>query len=354
MSDPAFETLILPIENGDIPYTGTERVLFLRARMHPAMKLFHEGQVTCEQSFAPERDRLQAGGFTVVAETDETDFDLVFVLPGRQRQEARAELARAATLVKPGGWVVVAALNTEGAKTLVSDMAALFGSVDQLSKNKCRVIWIEETSAELDQSLKAEWAKLDAPRPILDGAWISRPGIFAWDRIDPASRLLADHLPDTLAGKGADLGCGFGFLARTVLERAPKVTALDLYEAEKRALDLARENLKAFSETKILHGLWSDVTRGLEGTYDFIVSNPPFHQSGKAGRTDVGQDFIRAAAAGLRIGGVFYMVANRHLPYEATLKETFRAVDMIADEGGYKVIRAVKGAVGGAAKGKGR
>lgn len=354
MSDPAFETLILPIENGDIPYSGTERILFLRARMHPAMKLFHEGQVTCEQSFAPERDRLQAAGFSVVDETDETGFDLVLVLPGRQRQEARAELARAASLVKPGGWVVAAAPNTEGAKTLEHDMAALFGAVDHLSKHKCRVVWTELSETELDRTLKTEWAKLDAPRPILDGAWISRPGIFAWDRIDPASQLLADHLPDTLAGKGADLGCGFGFLARTVLERAPQVSALDLYEAEKRALDLARQNLKAFSETKILHGIWSDVTRGLEETYDFIVSNPPFHQSGKAGRTDVGQDFIRAAAAGLRIGGVFYMVANRHLPYEATLKEAFRDVEMIADEGGYKVIRAVKGAMKGPMKGKGR
>ena len=52
--------------------------------------------------------------------------------------------------------------------------------------------------------------------------------------------------------------------------------------------------------------------------------------------------FIRAAAGGLRSGGIFYMVANRHLPYEATLKDVFAHVEMIADEGGYKVIRAIK------------
>lgn len=342
MTDPAFETLLLPLENGDVPYAGTDRVLFLRARMHPALKLFHKPLLTCEQSFAPDRDRLETAGFSVVAETDDKDFDLVLVLPGRQRQEARAELAHAATLVKPGGWVVAAAPNNEGAKTLASDMAALFGPVDHLSKHKCRVIWIEVTEADLDKALLADWAKLDAPRPILDGAWVSRPGIFAWDRIDPASKLLAGHLPDSLAGKGADLGCGFGYLARTVLERCPKVTALDLYEAEKRALDLARENLKQFAGTKTLTGIWSDVTRGIEGPYDFIVSNPPFHLTGKADRADVGQGFIRAAAQGLKPGGVFYMVANRHLPYEATLNEVFQSVDMLADEGGYKVIRAVK------------
>ncbi|MDN3718595.1 methyltransferase [Roseibium salinum] len=89
-------------------------------------------------------------------------------------------------------------------------------------------------------------------------------------------------------------------------------------------------------------GIWSDVTKGIEGPYDFIVSNPPFHQAGKADRTDVGQGFIRAAAAGLRSGGDFYMVANRHLPYEQTLTEVFAHVVQLADEGGYKVIKAVK------------
>lgn len=343
MTDPALETLLLPLENGDVPYAGSERVLFLRARMHPALRLLEKGQLVCEQSFAPDRDRLEAGGFSVVAETEDTGFDLVLVLPTRQRQEARAVLARAAALVKPGGWVIAAAPNNEGAKTLEHDMAALFGPVDHLSKHKCRAVWTEVNAAGLDQGLLEDWAKLDAPREILDGAYVSRPGIFAWDRIDAASKLLADHLPDTLSGRGADLGCGFGFLARTVLERCPKVSTLDLYEAEKRALDLAKENLKEFSGKRTMHGFWSDVTRGIEGPYDFIVSNPPFHQSGKADRKDVGQGFIRAAASGLRSGGVFYMVANRHLPYEATLNDVFGQVEMIADEGGYKVIRAVKG-----------
>ncbi len=50
-----------------------------------------------------------------------------------------------------------------------------------------------------------------------DRRWpfLSRPGVFAWDRIDPASALLAEHLPADLAGRAADLGAGYGFVART-------------------------------------------------------------------------------------------------------------------------------------------
>lgn len=343
MTDPALETLFLPIDTETIPLSEGARVLFMRARSGLPLKSLEKDGLTCEQSFAPDRDRLAAAGYTVVPEAGEGDYDLVLVLPTRQRQEARAQLARAVSRAKPGAFIVAAAPNTEGAKTLEADLAALLGAADKLSKNKCRVVWGEVREEAFDRALLAEWQGLDAPRPVLDGAYVSRPGIFAWDRIDPASKLLTEQLPDTLSGKGADLGCGFGYLARTVLERCPKVAAMDLYEAEKRALDLARENLSSFSGKRQLSGIWSDVTKGIEGPYDFIVSNPPFHQSGKADRADVGQGFIRAAAAGLRPGGVLYMVANRHLPYEQTLADVFASFEIIADEGGYKVIRAVKG-----------
>ncbi|XYK81845.1 MAG: class I SAM-dependent methyltransferase [Labrenzia sp.] len=343
MSDPALETLVLPISSGDVDLPDRARILVLRARAGRPLKDLEPYDVVCEQSFAPDRDALQKAGFKVDAETSEDSFDAVLVLPGRQRQEARALLARAATNTRPGGTVIACAPNTEGAKTLEQDFAALFGSADKLSKNKCRVVWAPVDASNLDTALMTDWSGLDAPRPVLDGAYISRPGVFAWDRIDPASRLLAENLPDSLSGRGADLGAGFGYLSRQVLEKAPKVAALDLYEAEKRALDLAEQNLAPFKGKKAMTGIWSDVTKGIEGPYDFLVSNPPFHQSGKADRADVGQGFIRAAAQGLRSGGVFYLVANRHLPYERTLGEVFDRVEMLADAGGYKVIKATKG-----------
>ncbi|KAG0921461.1 hypothetical protein G6F32_015094 [Rhizopus arrhizus] len=76
--------------------------------------------------------------------------------------------------------------------------------------------------------------------------------VFAWDRIDPASALLAEHLPADLAGRAAALGAGYGYLSRELLERCPKITALDLYEAEQRALALALHG----------HGLVGDLDTG--------------------------------------------------------------------------------------------
>lgn len=342
-TDPVLKTLFLPLETAQVDLDEEARVLFLRARAGRELALLDVADLTCEQSFAPSRDALDKAGYKVSAETDEDGFDLVLVLPTRQRQEARAQLARAAMKVRPGGMVLACAANTEGAKTLESDLESLLGGADSLSKNKCRVVWHSMDPEKLDTGLMAEWSRLDEPRAVLDGSWQSRPGLFAWDRIDPASRLLIDHLPETLSGRGADLGAGFGVLSRALLDKAPKVTSIDLYEAEKRALDLAQENLKSYRERATLTGIWSDVTKGIEGPYDFVIMNPPFHQTGKADRADVGQGFIKAAFDGLRSSGLLYLVANRHLPYEHTLKDLFASVDMIADEGGYKVICARKG-----------
>jgi 16S rRNA (guanine1207-N2)-methyltransferase len=151
---------------------------------------------------------------------------------------------------------------------------------------------------------------------------------------------LVQCLPGDLAGRGADLGAGYGYLSRELIERCPGVTALDLYEAESRALEQARVNLAQARLVPVLH--WHDVTAGLPHTYDFIVSNPPFHQ-GRADEPALGQAFLRAAAAALVPGGRLLVVANRHLPYEATLAEGFAEVRVLREADGFKVIHAVRG-----------
>ena len=82
-------------------------------------------------------------------------------------------------------------------------------------------------------------------------------------------------------------------------------------------------------------------TLAVNGDLDFIVTNPPFHDGGAEDKR-LGQNFIRQAAAMLKKGGVLWLVANRHLPYEADINEAFKRVRMAADAGGYKVFEAIK------------
>jgi 16S rRNA (guanine1207-N2)-methyltransferase len=67
--------------------------------------------------------------------------------------------------------------------------------------------------------------------------------------------------------------------------------------------------------------------------------NPPFHDGGVEDQA-LGRTFIRRAAEALRPGGTCWLVANRHLPYEAELKAHFRRVAPIVEAEGYKIYEA--------------
>jgi 16S rRNA (guanine1207-N2)-methyltransferase len=340
--DPALETLFLPFAEGRLAWPSQgEAAMFLRARDGWPLRQQTLPGLVCEQSFKPEADALSQAGFAVNVADAQKTYDVVLILPPRQRDEARALLARAVAMTKPGGRVIASQSNDEGARSTEGDLAKLTGDVESMSKNKCRVFWTASL-ARLDASLVADWQQLDAVRPIADGRFVSRPGIFAWDRIDVASALLAEHLPASLRGRAADLGAGFGYLSAELLTRCPGVTALDVYEAENRALELARVNLKQFEGRATLNYRWHDVSIGLPDEYDVIVTNPPFHAQRGIDRPDIGKRFIAVAADSLRPGGSLWLVANRHLPYEAVLSHSFDSVRTVVQQHGYKIISAVR------------
>lgn len=342
-SDPVLDTLLLPFATGGLAWPDAP-VLFLRARDGWALRQFPLRRLACEQSFKPDADALVRSGLEVVevALPSPQGFPLVLVLPPRQRDEMRALFARAVSLAVPGGIVVACMANDEGAKSGEGDLQKLAGLGGKLTKNHCRVFWTPPLGGVGDAGLLAQWSQLDAQRPILEGRFVSRPGVFAWDRIDAASALLAGCLPRDFTGAGADLGAGYGFLSAEILAHNENVSALHLYEAEARALDCAKINLAPFADTTDLDFRWHDVTAGLPQTYDFVVTNPPFHTTQKTGRPDIGQRFIAVAAQALKPGGRLWLVANRHLPYEQALGANFGRVRVAAERDGFKAIEAVK------------
>jgi 16S rRNA (guanine1207-N2)-methyltransferase len=335
-ADPALETLLLPLRQGLLQWPG-EGVLFLRARDGASLHDLSLPGLVCEQTFKPDADALSAAGLSL-AVAESRKYPLVMVLPPRQRDEARALLARAVSLVEPGGRVLASQGNNEGARSSEKDLEAIAGELHTLTKHRCRAFWSGPLQGPIDEPLATQWLALDAVRRIAGDRFLSRPGVFAWDRIDAASALLAEHLPDNLTGDAADLGAGFGYLSVELLTRCKGIRSLHLYEAEARALDLARLNLESF-RTPIEYR-WHDVTRGLPQSYDVIVTNPPFHTGAGREQPDIGRRFIAVAAESLTARGELWLVANRHLPYEATLQGRFSRIRTVAQEAGFKIIHA--------------
>lgn len=342
--DPAARALLHPFAEGRLAWP--ERALWLRARAQPLASVRDATTLAATQPLQPEASQLQRAGVTLVDEDalPEAAYPLLLVLPTRQREESRALFAKACAAVAPGGVVVVAAANDAGAKALQADLERLAGALVVVSKAHCRVFWTRP-DAECDAERIAAWRVLDAPRRIASdavpgGGFCSRPGVFAWDRVDAASALLAAALPADLQGCVADFGAGWGYLSLQVLARCPAVASLDLFEADARALELARRNLAGARVPVGLH--WEDVTGGVAQRFDAIVCNPPFHGTQVGQRPDLGRAFIAAAAHALKPGGALWLVANRHLPYESALGAGFARVHGVAQAGGFKIVHAVK------------
>ena len=342
--DRPLETLFLPLSEGHLAWPASG-ALFLRARAGVPLQAGSWPGLVCHQTFAPDAaalERLRLRMLTDDLDTATQKSPLVLILPPRQRDEARALLARALRLTERGGRIVACMSNDEGARSGEADLERIVGPLTTLTKNKCRVFWSAPLDQPHDDALVEEWLRLDAVRPIDDGRFVSRPGVFAWDRIDVASQLLAEHLPSDLAGRAADLGAGFGYLSVELLQRCARIAALDLYEAERRALDLARRNLAALESRAAIRYCWHDVTAGLTDRYDVIVCNPPFHTHARADRPDIGRRFIATAAQSLLPGGRLWLVANRHLPYEQALGAGFERVRIVTQQHGFKIVEALR------------
>lgn len=250
--------------------------------------------------------------------------------------ERRYTIAQALRALRPGSRLVVLAPKNKGGSRIAQDLQALGCAFDETARRHHRIC--TTAGPGNDSAIEAALAAGKAQLVEDLGLW-SQPGVFSWNRIDPGSALLLAHLP-ALVGRGADFGCGIGVLSRAALA-SPKVTHLTMIDVDRRAVAMASRNMPNVDESRITLR-WADARTftPLSGL-DFVVMNPPFHEGGSENQA-LGQSFIQCAARALRAGGVCWLTANRHLPYEAILKPLFRRVTLMVEADGYKVYQAQK------------
>lgn len=315
--------------------TAPHRVLCFDATPEiVALPALTAARVVAIQGWRPLHDALRAAGAETRPEPAEgdTQADLALVRLGRSRSRNLAAIADGTLRLAPGGTLIAAGSNEHGA----AGHARLAGARDGLARFHGRAFWFTRGAAPPDAKLAA-WRAAIALAAVPPDGRIGAPGAFAWDRVDAGSALLAEHLTADIAGRVADLGAGWGFLARRLAAICPRIATLDLYEADHASLAAARANLAQVAAARF-H--WHDVATGLpHGPYDTIVTNPPFHDD-RGADVAVGIAFLRAAARALRPGGTLWLVANRRLPYEATLRAEFAHSALVDARDGYKVVVA--------------
>src|ERR1044072_6773152 len=108
LRDDPLETLFLPLLEGHLAWPDGG-ALFLRARAGTPFDARAWPGLICQQTFQPDVAALERANVRVLThdlDTATESFPLVMLLPPRQRDEARALLARAVRATRPGGRVL--------------------------------------------------------------------------------------------------------------------------------------------------------------------------------------------------------------------------------------------------------
>ncbi len=277
------------------------------------------------QPFKPYFDHFTRHGYGCVTHSGDPCALAVVCLP-RAKAQARATVHDA--VARSGGLVVVDGNKSDGIDSIYRDIRRRVTVRGQLTKAHGRIFWFAP-----EREGFADWK---APRDQRAGGFQTAPGVFSADAVDPASQLLVAALPGRVGRHVVDLGAGWGYLSAEMLKSDTGIERLDLVEADHVALDCARGNVRDVRA----HFHWRDVLGWDAGAMvDCVVTNPPFH-SGRATDLSLGRGFIATAARVLAPSGNLWMVANRHLPYEAAMNEGFATVQEIAGDNRFKVIRA--------------
>ncbi len=292
-------------------------------------------------------------------------FDLVLSHLPRGRAVQQELIRGAAWVLRPGGRFYFVASKRAGVKGAVAYARELFGRCGVVRQKKGYHVALAVRPARLQ------------PLPPVDGyvtrtitlddaetTLVSKPGVFAWDRLDAGSEALVDAMEIGPHDCVLDLGCGTGLAGLAAARRAVHPPSphrggagqVVLVDADARAVESARRTLEANSIANaevLLSDCGSAVlSAGLRQAqsgrsrqrfgrrFDVVITNPPFHQ-GVGVDYEVACQFVRDAARVLRRGGRLFLVANRFLRYGDLIRDTFGSVATAYADNRYHVLTAV-------------
>ena len=318
--------LSVALDDGGLELPPSGRIAIVAPDADFDVSALPQDRVDIVQGFYPDHVSYSERGYTCVIEPG-TDYVASLLCLPRSKDQARALIARAEAMTL-NGIIVIDGQKVSGVESILREVRARVSVAGTISKAHGKLFWFR-----VDRPRFSDWAQPNMSANS-DG-FLTEPGVFSADAIDPASALLVAHLPLKLGRVVVDLGAGWGYLSTQILSR-DSVEAVHLVEADQTALACSRRNV----EDPRANFHWAD-GRNWRPTQpiDTVVMNPPFHV-GRRGEPALGQAFIATAAAILGNSGHLWMVANRHLPYEIALNNLFVKVEEPFGTSKFKVLHA--------------
>ena len=244
----------------------------------------------------------------------------------------------AGTHLDPGHSIVLLGAKSEGIKSIAKHAQHYLGGAREEQKIGGDIWRIELT---VGQSLGAplndqNYSTLVEVSQVGKHLLLSKPGVYGWKKIDKGSQLLIERLPGMLGRplplgdtNVLDLGCGSGYLSLACCSTLTSIVATDNNSAAVNATEATLET--AGLKASVIP---SDAGSGLEGGFDLILCNPPFH-SGFGIDYDLTDRFSKNSANLLHDSGCACFVVNQHVPLKRIASEYFHDVILDVDTGNF-------------------
>lgn len=265
-------------------------------------------------------------------------FDSVIVYFPKAKALAPYLFNLAAKHLKAKGQLIVVGENKGGIKSLPKQLPSYFDTPFKADNARHCVVFLSELNTQAPALKLSDWQsqyQLETPQGMI--TICNLVGVFSEKKLDEGTKLLLENLPK-MQGNVLDFGCGAGVIAAALLKVQPelKLECVDINAMALASCELTLAANGFAAKVFASDGLAQTTTR-----YDGIISNPPFHD-GLASTTNIATTFVKDSANTLRSGGLFHIVANRHLPYSDTIAEYFGAVNVTAENNKYKIYSNTK------------
>ncbi len=239
----------------------------------------------------------------------------------------------AAGYLNPGGELFIVGENKGGVKSVPEQLPAFFSAAGKIDNARHCLLYLAGLVSDVPAVNLRDWMteyELETPLGALKICNLA--GVFSQKQLDKGTGLLLDNLAD-VKGRVLDFGCGAGVIAAAMLKRRPDLE-IDCVDINAMALASCQMTL---AENGISANVYaSDGYCDIQGQFDAVISNPPFHDGLRA-TADIARRFVKDSADALTQGGVFQIVANRHLPYSDVIAGCFGEVNVCAQNNKYKI-----------------
>jgi 16S rRNA (guanine1207-N2)-methyltransferase len=172
---------------------------------------------------------------------------------------------------------------------------------------------------------------------VADGDYrefLSRPGLFAYGRLDDGTRALLDVLEVRPNERILEIGCGCGVAGIIAALRSGHASQLTMIDSNARAVAVAQANVQRHqvSNATVMVSVDGAELPGRE--FDLVVANPPYFA-----QQTIAAKFTEQARRVLKPSGRFYLV-TKQLDAVLPIMEEFFGEPLVLERRGYAVIIA--------------